>query len=104
MIGICLGVRVVKWLIGIFANATVRTLRSLRSLRVLMAAAASSVFLRRERLVERSRRMCRVSMGGAEHPAALQGVPSHRDATRKGVEQFAQKPHSIRHTRMFPII
>ncbi len=30
----------------------VRTLRSLRSLRVLMAAATSSVFLRRERVVE----------------------------------------------------
>ena len=46
----------------------------------------------------------RGSMGGAEHPAALQGVPSHRDATRKGEEQFAQKPHSIRHSRMLPII
>ena len=52
MIGICLGVRVVKWLIGIFANATVRTLRSLRSLRVLMAAAASTALPHRERVVE----------------------------------------------------
>ena len=45
----------------------------------------------------------RVSMGEAEHPAALQGVASLRDATRKGVEQLTRKSFSIRFSRALPI-
>ena len=40
------------WKPRLHGGGAVRTLRSLRSLRVLMAAATSSVFLRRERVVE----------------------------------------------------
>ena len=58
----------------------------------------------RKKAIRVLRRASRAIVPTKKHSLRHQGVASLRDATRKGVERFTPKPHSIRHSRMLPIV